>query len=300
MVVFSSATNRVVRHPVVLVVKDASDAWSKHRTIRFGAGLAYYWLFAFVPLLLVAIFLAGVIFPTEEVISYLVDRVSALHVTDTSDEIARLITSYIEDSVSVQVGIVGTVVAAVSASFALAATQDALNNVWEEGPMHGIHATVRRRLISLGAAVAVASVLVVVLLATAVLGALDALVSGVPVLSELLTVLMSFGVPLLVVFSLVVMLYRWLPDATVDLWSIVLGASCATMAMAIGTRGFWWWVTEWSTPTILGAATAAFLLLAWIYVIAQVFLAGAELTRVVAIHRATPPADRQSSIAEVV
>lgn len=52
--------------------------WRRHRTIRLGAGLAYYGLFAFVPLLAVSLSLAGLFFATEDVQSYLATRLADL------------------------------------------------------------------------------------------------------------------------------------------------------------------------------------------------------------------------------
>lgn len=52
------------------------EQWRDHRTIRLGAGLAYYGLFALVPMLAVALALAGLVISQGDVQSYLADQLS--------------------------------------------------------------------------------------------------------------------------------------------------------------------------------------------------------------------------------
>ena len=52
--------------------------WSAHRTIRLGAGLAYYGLFALIPVLAVSLSIAGIFFAREEVQDYLAEQLFEL------------------------------------------------------------------------------------------------------------------------------------------------------------------------------------------------------------------------------
>lgn len=275
----------MTRSSTVAVAVDAARAWSNHRTIRFGAGLAYYWLFALVPLALVAVTLAGLLFPRAEVIGYVVGHLTGAHEPELSEQVTTLVAAWVTEATEARLGLVGVIVALVTASFALAATQDSVNLVWEVGRHRGVEAAVRRRFLSMLAAAAVASVLVVLLLVSAVLSGIESLLPDELVIGELLTDVAGIAAPVAVTFGLVALLYRMLPDVEVPWPAALVAAALATAGLSIGTRLFWWWFTATSSPSLTSAATGAFTILAWMYVIAQVFLGGVELCRAITQHR---------------
>ena len=61
---------------VVEVIVATYRSWREDRTIRLGAGLAYYMLFAIVPLLAVTAALAEWLFGPDEVQNYINDRLA--------------------------------------------------------------------------------------------------------------------------------------------------------------------------------------------------------------------------------
>ena len=74
---FADRARAVTRRAWNLCI-DTYEQWRDHRTIRLGAGLAYYGLFALVPMLAVALALAGLVISQGDVQSYLADQLSTL------------------------------------------------------------------------------------------------------------------------------------------------------------------------------------------------------------------------------
>ena len=58
--------------------------WPRNRTIRLGAGPAYYGVFALIPLVSLCFFLAGLVFSRDDVQSFISD-----HLADTAQGPAR-------------------------------------------------------------------------------------------------------------------------------------------------------------------------------------------------------------------
>ena len=103
-------------------VRFAISSWVDHRTIRLGAGLAYYWLVAMVPLAILAFWLAAVLFPTEKALEAVFERFDMTSGGQLGELLVNFLTSVANNASLTQVGLLGVVAAAVTASFAFVAT----------------------------------------------------------------------------------------------------------------------------------------------------------------------------------
>ena len=107
------------------------EQWRDHRTIRLGAGLAYYGLFALVPMLAVALALAGLSISQDDVQSYLAEQLSALFGVD-ADTVAGALADVLDGSGTLAgLGAVGVASLFLTASLLVLALQDAFNTIWE-------------------------------------------------------------------------------------------------------------------------------------------------------------------------
>jgi uncharacterized BrkB/YihY/UPF0761 family membrane protein len=62
----------------VATTRDAYDHWRNVRTVRLGAGLAYYGLFAIVPLLVLAAALVGALISTDDTVAFVRDLIDGI------------------------------------------------------------------------------------------------------------------------------------------------------------------------------------------------------------------------------
>ena len=143
-------SNEVSRQGALGVARRAFESWSDHRTIRLGAGLAYYSLFAWVPLVAVSLFVAGLIFSEQDIGSYLVEMIGEAAGSEAACTAADLLTQ-LELSMSTSgSGVVLFVATVITASFVFVALQDVMNLIWEVPPRHGLRSGLRRRVFAFG------------------------------------------------------------------------------------------------------------------------------------------------------
>ncbi|MEA2001721.1 MAG: YhjD/YihY/BrkB family envelope integrity protein, partial [Actinomycetota bacterium] len=113
------------------LIDDTYESWRSDRTIRLGAGLAYYALTGIVPFLALSISIAGFVFTQNEVQSFLANSLSHLLAGRDVEFVAdALATEVSSQEVAVSYGFVGIISLVVTSALLLAALQDALNVIF--------------------------------------------------------------------------------------------------------------------------------------------------------------------------
>ena len=267
---------------LVDAVLETYGEWRRHRTIRLGAGLAYYGLFSFVPLLAVSLSLAGVFFAQDDVQDYLAQQLTGILGTDSDAAASGLADALDGIGSMVGLGLVGLVSLLLTASLLVLALQDALNSIWERPVREGFRHTVLRRLGAFAVVFACGFVIIVsfaVNSVTALLGRLVPDSAFFDSLGELVGTAASW-VLLIGVFAL---LFRYLGDVQVPWRSVLPGAAVTALLVAVGTVAIGAYLRRYASSSLLGATGSVFLVLLWIYYEAQIVLAGAEFTRVLSL-----------------
>lgn len=256
-----------------------AQEWSRHRTIRLGAGLAYYGLFALVPVLAVSLSIASIFFARDDVQQYLADQLLELLGDDAASVGAAVAQLLDEVGSVVGLGIVGVVSLFFAASLLVVALQDALNTIWERPVRTGIRRTVARRLFAFVVVAAAGGLLVVSFALNAISALFDEMVPDLAVVESLGEVI-GAAVSWALGIGVVALLFRYLPDARVPWRSVLVGAAVTALGVAIGTVAIGAYLRRYAATSLLSATGSIFLVLIWIYYEAQIILAGAELTRV--------------------
>jgi membrane protein len=170
------------------------------------------------------------------------------------------------------------------ATMAFGALQDVLNLVWEV-PAHErgfVGQFFFKRLVSFVAVTAAGILLVVSLLTDALLSAAIKFVPQELPATEFLLQAANFMVSLLLVTLLFALLYRILPDAWVAWGDVLTGAFATALLFSIGKLLIGLYLAHTTAGTAFGAAGSVVIFLLWVYYSAQIFLFGAEFTRVYA------------------
>ncbi len=267
---------------------DTYGQWRTHRTIRLGAGLAYYGLFAFVPLLAVGLALAGLVVSQADVQSYLTEQLSALLGGD-ADAIAVAAADALDGTGKLAgLGIVGVASLFLTASLLVLALQDAFNTIWERPVRSGIRQTVVRRLVAFVVVAGTGAVVVVSFAINAITGLLDRVapdVAFVDSLQEVIGLTASWALAV----GVLALLLRYLPDVAVPWLPVLVGAAITAAMLAVGTTLVGAYLRRFAASSLVGVTGGVFLVLLWIYYEAQILLVGAELTRVLARRRMAAP-----------
>jgi membrane protein len=271
--------------PVSIVVRAARQAWEDDVPL-LGAAIGYYGLFSLLPLVMVAISLAGFFLGEQQASEQLIRQVDKF----AGPELARFIAASMRD-----VSLVGSpslrtaasmTALAWTASLMFRSLRDAANTVWK---VECSRRWYKRLLLDHLVAYALVSLcglaLVASTVASATIAALPRYVRAdwLPKLASLR--LLDLLVSLLLSFLLLAVLYKVLP-ATRVYWSDVLGgALTAALLLAAAKSLIGFYLGRSPLTSAFGAASTLFVLLVWVYGVAWVFLFGAELCHATAVRR---------------
>jgi membrane protein len=279
------------------LVTQTARAWSGDYAASMGAALAFYTLFSIVPLILIALVVAGHFFGPNAARGEIVSQLAELMGKTGAKAVDGLITSANEPerrSVATGLGIVAFLVGATSVFNEL---QDSLNRIWRAPKSRkalGFFSLVRVRLLSFGMIVAFLFLLLVSLVLSAALSTLGkwwgpmfgdraALAQAVNVLAGFLLITVMFA-----------LLYKIIPQKKILWHDVWIGAAVTSMLFSVGKQLIGIYLGRSITVTAFGAVGSLAVFLLWVYYSAQIFLLGAEFTRLYAEARAgiapeTPP-----------
>ncbi|GGG26977.1 hypothetical protein GCM10010964_13610 [Caldovatus sediminis] len=269
------------------LIGDTVSGYIEHEAMTRGAAIACYTMFSLAPLLVVAIAIAGLGFGEEAVraavgaqLRALVGREGALAV----EAVVRGVGAGAGEQAMAGGGgipaIVSVGVLLLTASGVFAEIQSALNVIWQAAPRAVTVAhLVRVRLLSVGLVAATGFLLLVSLLVSAALAALEAWAGGRhPEMGALLgTLSFLFGFALTAV--LFAAIYKVLPDRRLRWRDVAVGAVGTALLFTVGKSLIGWYIGGSGLAASYGAAGALLVVLLWVYYSAQIFLLGAEFTR---------------------
>ncbi|NRF68195.1 YihY/virulence factor BrkB family protein [Aquincola sp. S2] len=270
------------------LLREAVNAWIEDHVPSMGAALAYYTVFSIAPMLLIAIAVAGLVFGVDAARGEIVAQLRGL----MGEEGARAIEALVKSAAKPVEGLTATVVAAlmllVGATTVFVELQSALDRIWRAPVQRheGILALLRSRLLSFGMVMGVGFLLTVSLVlsaAVAVLGKFwGAHLGGWLLVAEAL----NFVVGLALVTLMFGLIYKIMPRVPVRWRDVWIGAAFTAVLFVIGKALIGLYIGRSGIASGFGAAGSLVVLLLWVYYSAQIFLLGAEFTRMVARRRA--------------
>lgn len=268
------------------LLKGAYREWSDDNASRLGAALAYYTVFSLAPLLLIVIAVAGLVWPESGAAHQeIVGQMRQLLGPEGADLVSSMLDSASRPgSGSVVATVVGVVTLIFGATTVFTQLQGALNAVWnvEPEPGRGLKNVASARLLSFGLILAVGFLLLVSLVISAGVSAMEGLlpdaVPGTQALVQTLNLIVSLGI----VTLLFAMIYRYLPDVSIAWRDVWVGAFVTAALFTLGKWALGAYIANSSVGSAYGAAGSLVVLLFWVYYSAQIFFFGAELTQVYA------------------
>jgi membrane protein len=261
--------------------KRALAGWWNDNVPRLGASLAYYTLFALAPILIVAITIAGLVFGADTVQRQVTTEISGLVGEQGGNAVRAMLEGASQRGGNGIATAVGLVTFFLGSTGAFLELQTALNAIWRVKPKPdaGIKDMLLQRLLSFGLVVGVGFVLLVSLLVSAALSALNryigALVPEIAAIWQGVNTLVSLGV----VTLLFAMIYQFLPDVDLKLRHVWVGALVTAGMFNIGKYLIGLYLGTSAVASAYGAAGSVVVLLVWVYYSSQTVLLGAEFTR---------------------
>ena len=264
------------------ITRDTFSAWMDDYAPSMGAAIAYYTVFSLAPLLLLVIAMAGLIFGREAVQGEIVNQVIGLMGTEGAVAIEGLLKSASEPATSVIATVVSLGLLILGATTVFAEIQNALDRIWHvpaERKPGGLFGFLRTRLLSFGLVLGLGFLLLVSLVISAAVAALGAWwgdsFAGWETLLQILNVLVSLALGT----ALFGMIYKLMPRTPIAWRDVWIGAAVTAVLFEIGKICIGLYLGKSGVTSGFGAAGSLAVVLIWVYYSAQIFLLGAEFTR---------------------
>jgi membrane protein len=282
----SSAPNSSFFANAFGLLKQTGQEFLEDKAPQLGAALAYYTVFSLAPLILVLLAVVGVIFRDDpagawdkitQQMSYFLDP-SAVQVVQNIAEKAS------QPGKSTIATIVGVGLAVFGASGVFGQLQDALNTIWgvKAKPAQGIFGFLRARFLSFAMVAGICFLLLVSL-------AIEALLKGFSHYVQSVLpggIVVAVGIYLIFDFAVIVllfaMIYKFLPDVSIQWRDVWIGAAMTAILFGIGKWVLGFYLVSGAAGSAYGAASSLITLLLWVYYSSQILLFGAEFTQVYA------------------
>jgi membrane protein len=266
------------------LLEESGVAWLEDNAPSMGAALAFYAILSLAPVLIVATAVAGMGFWQKAAEAEVLRQMQALVGETTARVLQTSIQSANRPALGVIASTIGIGTILVGASGAFVELQDALNKIWRvERKSEGILlSAIRRRLLSFSLVLGTGFLLLLSLVSSAMLGAVQRYMGHLlpwPVFSlELVDFLVSFGV----ISLLLAMVFKLLPDTIIAWNDVWIGAAIASLLFTAGKVLIGLYLLGSAVSSAYGAVSSPLVVLVWIYYSAQILLFGAEITHVYA------------------
>ena len=266
------------------LLKEAFEKWSADKAPRLGAALSYYTVFSLVPLLVLTISIAGLVFGTEAAQEAIMTQIESLVGPQSAAAIKQMLEIAQRPSSGALASAIAVVTLLLGASGVFAQLQDALNTVWGVEPKagRGLWGTIKDRLFSLMAVLGTGFLLLVSLVLSAALAAFGKMFQGRLPGHEGLLHLADLAISFGVITLLFAMMFKLLPDAKIAWRDVWIGAGLTSVLFTVGKFAIGMYLGKADVGSAYGAAGSLVILLVWVYYSSQILLYGAEFTSVYA------------------
>ena len=263
----------------------AAKAWSDDYAPSMGAAISYYTVFSLAPLLVIVIAVAGAVFGRDAVTGRIVAEMRGLVGDQGASFVQSLVLASSNHHQGLVAGGISIVVLLLGATSVFTELQTALDRIWHVPPSArptGVRSILRARLMSFGVIFALVFLLMVSLIVSAALTAVDSwtigLIPGMAVLAHVLNFALSLGVAT----ALFAFIFKMLPSTHIAWSDVWVGAFTTAVLFELGKFLIGLYLGRSSLTQPFAAAGSLVVVLAWVYYAAQIFLLGAEFTKLYA------------------
>lgn len=268
------------------LIMDTVKEWQDDQASRLAAALSYYTTFSLAPLLILVIAIAGLAGGRDAAQGLVMTQVEDLVGTDGREFVESMIENASVPATGLTASLIGSATLLLGAIGAFNELQNALNRIWdvEPKPIEGLGRRLKefilKRLLSFSMLLGIGFLLLVSLVVSAGLSAMDEFLSAIPQFSEvilqILNVVVSFGL----ITLLFAMIFKFIPDVDVTWRNVWLGALITAVLFTIGKTLIGLYLGRSEVGSNFGAAGSLALIMIWVYYSSQILFFGAEFTQV--------------------
>ena len=265
------------------MLKETVLSFIDDEALSRGAAIAFYTVTSIAPVLLIVVAVAGLAFGRDAAQNAISTQLSGLMGQQTADVLQSAVASAAGKSSGILATIIGVATLIATASGVFGEMQSALNAIWKAKPQTTtVSRLIQARATSLGLVAVLAFLLIVSLAVSAGLTAFGNYLDSIVPIGKLILPILNFAVSLALLAVLFAAIYKVLPDRRLQWRDVVIGAVVTAVLFTIGKTLIGWYLGSSAVASSYGAAGGLIVLLLWVYYSVQVFLLGAEFTKIYA------------------
>jgi len=265
------------------LLKEGVAAFIDDNALSRGAAIAFYAVTAIAPVLFIATTIAALGLGQTATSRALHHQLTRIMSADSADLVQLAILHVRQSTHTIAGSLIGLVTLVVTASGFFTEIEDALNVIWK-APRHEsyFYQLLRGRVMSLALVIGLGFLLLFSMLVATAIRLFGHMLTGYA--SGVAIGVANLAFSYLIVALLFAAIYKLLPNIRL-LWRDVLVGSFGTaLLFEAGQTVIGYYLANLITANIYGAAGGIIVLLIWVYYSAQIFLLGAEFTKVWAGH----------------
>ena len=265
--------------------QEGMEAFIDDHALTRGAAIAFYAVTAIAPVLFIATAIAGLALGQDAAsgaVHYQLRRI----MSSESADLVQLAILHVRSGQHTLVGsLIGVTALVVVASGFFTEIEDALNVIWKAPRKESyFYQLLRGRVMSLTLVIGLGFLLLFSMVVATGVRVLGRVLDRVTDISGIVVGILNLGISLAVVSLLFAALYKVLPNRKLE-WRDVMVASIGTAILfEAGQTVIGYYLANFISANIYGAAGGIIVLLIWVYYSAQIFLLGAEFTKVWSLH----------------
>jgi membrane protein len=256
--------------------KDTFTAWQNDNASRLAAALAYYTIFSMAPLLMITVIFVGLFYGESTAQDEIVAQIKDVAGSEVAEVAQGIIANVAKPDSLNFASLVTIVLTLYGASNLFYQLQDTLNTIWHVTPQPmSVFNWIKQRVNLFIMVFVVGLLLILSLFANIAVSAITT-AFDLPGSVQIGSNFVAFGVTI-VLFALI---YKVLPDIEIAWGDVWIGSVVTSLLFTLEQYLISLYFGIASVGSAYGAAGSLIVLLLWVYYSAQIFLFGAEFTRV--------------------
>lgn len=271
-------------HPWRLI-KEGLVAFVDDHALTRGAAIAFYAVTAIAPVLFIATAIAGLFLGPKAASAAVGYQLRQLMNPESADLVQGAIVHVRGVHHTLLGSLLGLIALIVTASGVFTEMEDALNVIWKapRTPSY-FYQLVRGRVLSLILVIAMGFLFMLSLVVAAGIGVLGHFLNQYTSWAGFVVTAVNFSLSFGLITILFAIIYKTMPHRRLYWRDVLVGAAGTALLFEAGQSLIGLYLSRFLVANIYGAAAGVIVLLVWTYYSAQVFLLGAEFTKVWARH----------------
>lgn len=285
-----------------VILKETVRKFLRDNAPRLAAALAYYTMFSFAPLLIIAVAIVGFIYGSEAAQGHIIEQLSEYVGRTAAQYVQRVVLNISRPGSGLTATIISVVLLLWGASQIFKHLRFSLNAIWnikikdKVGIVHRIKTRGFSFLLVLITGLVLLASIAVGTAVTTLVSFFDELIPGIPFLWRTANFFLHLGIAT-GVFALI---FKYIPNAKAKWNPVLVGALFTGLLFSMGRILLGLYLSRISIINAYGAAASLVVVMLWFYYSGIILFLGAEFTQTYAARRGTPilPSDHARFVNE--